>query len=53
MEEKKGVRNYNKHYVKKCAQCGKDLNPVEVLLGSVCGDCCRKNHREVVENGRS
>lgn len=30
----------------KCLQCGKVLG-AEVILGSVCGRCCRKNHRRV------
>lgn len=30
----------------KCIQCGKPLG-AEAFLGTVCGDCCRKNHRKV------
>lgn len=30
-----------------CAKCGKEMNPVEVLLGKICGDCAHKAHREV------
>jgi len=28
----------------KCTQCKKSLNPVQALMGPVCGDCTRKNH---------
>lgn len=31
----------------KCKQCGKPMNPVEVMLGPVCGKCCRDNHKKV------
>jgi hypothetical protein len=31
-----------------CLQCGKSMNPVEWMLGAVCGKCCRENHRRVV-----
>lgn len=34
--------------MKLCTQCGKPLNPVQVMLGLVCEDCCRLNHRRVV-----
>lgn len=30
-----------------CRQCGKPLNPVEVMLGPVCGKCARANHKRV------
>jgi len=30
-----------------CTQCGKAMNPVERMLGPVCGKCCRKNHKAV------
>lgn len=30
-----------------CSQCGKGMNPVEQMMGRVCGECPRKNHREV------
>jgi len=30
-----------------CKQCGKPLNPVQVMLGPVCGDCVRENHKKV------
>lgn len=30
----------------KCLQCGKPLG-TEAFLGSVCGVCCRANHRKV------
>jgi len=29
----------------KCQQCGKDMNPVERMLGPVCGKCVRDNHK--------
>lgn len=32
----------------KCRQCGKAMNPVEVMLGPVCGLCCRENHKRFV-----
>lgn len=31
------------HY---CDQCKRDMG-YEFILGPVCGDCCRKNHRRV------
>lgn len=31
----------------RCEQCGKEMNPVEAILGAVCGDCCRLNHAKV------
>jgi len=30
-----------------CSQCGEGMNPAEVMLGPVCGRCCRKNQRRV------
>ena len=30
-----------------CAQCGAPMNPVERMLGPVCGKCCRANHKAV------
>jgi predicted amidophosphoribosyltransferase len=30
----------------RCAQCGRDLSPIDRMMGPVCGACCRKNHRE-------
>lgn len=27
-----------------CAQCNRPMNPVEVMLGPVCGKCVRANH---------
>lgn len=30
-----------------CGDCGAAMNPVEVMLGDVCGKCCRRNHRAV------
>jgi len=32
-----------------CKQCGKLLSPVEAMMGPVCGDCVRRNHRGVTE----
>ncbi len=29
-----------------CQQCGRTMNPAERMLGPVCGDCCRANHRQ-------
>jgi hypothetical protein len=29
----------------KCQTCGVHLNPVAVMLGPVCGQCCRENNR--------
>lgn len=29
-----------------CKQCGKPINPVDVMMGSVCGKCVRENHKE-------
>jgi hypothetical protein len=31
----------------KCKQCGKPMNPIERMLGPVCGKCCRDNHAAV------
>ena len=31
-----------------CAQCGEPMNPVQVMLGPVCGKCVKKNHAKVV-----
>jgi len=39
----------------KCKECGREMNPVERLLSveyNVCGKCCRKKHREVINNRR-
>jgi len=33
---------------KKCMQCGKPMNPIEWIMGPVCGKCCRANHKAVV-----
>jgi len=30
----------------RCPQCGKVMGP-EIFLGTVCGNCCRKNHEKV------
>lgn len=30
-----------------CTQCGRAMNPVEAMLGPVCGKCVRKNHMAV------
>ena len=30
----------------ECARCGKVLNPVEVILGTVCGYCARISHAQ-------
>lgn len=32
-----------------CRCCGKDLNPVAAMMGSVCGDCVGKQHKRVVD----
>lgn len=31
---------------RQCTRCGKDMNPVEVMLGPVCGKCVRELHKE-------
>lgn len=31
----------------RCEQCGEIMNPIEYFIGSVCKDCCRKNHKKV------
>ena len=36
----------------RCKQCGKVLSPVEAMLGPVCGECVRRNHREATAPGR-
>jgi len=33
-----------------CQQCGTEMNPVEAMLGPVCGICCRKNQTEIAGN---
>lgn len=40
--------------MRKCAKCGKKMNPVEVMLSSgnkplLCGECIRKLHKEVTK----
>lgn len=30
-----------------CEQCGRLLSPVEAVMGPVCGECVRENHRRV------
>lgn len=36
----------------KCAQCGNDLGDLEIIvLGPVCGKCCRANHRRMAGHG--
>jgi len=30
-----------------CAQCGQDMG-MEYILGAVCGNCCRLNHRHAM-----
>ena len=32
---------------RRCVQCGRNMNPVEWMLGATCGQCCRRNHRRV------
>jgi hypothetical protein len=39
--------------MEKCRQCCKKINPVEAMLGPVCGKCCRKNHQLVIKHGVS
>jgi len=31
--------------VRSCKQCGAAMNPVEAMLGPVCGKCCKANHK--------
>jgi len=31
----------------RCPQCGKVMGP-EIFLGTICGNCCRKNHEKAV-----
>ena len=33
----------------QCKQCGKAMNPVEAMLGPVCGVCCRENHKRAIK----
>lgn len=35
----------------KCSQCNKQMNPVEALLGPVCGKCARVNHPRITRQG--
>ena len=30
-----------------CRQCGRTMNPADAMLGPVCGQCCRANHRRL------
>lgn len=32
----------------KCDQCGRQMNPIERMMGPVCIQCCRANHAAVV-----
>jgi hypothetical protein len=38
--------------INRCRQCQRQMNPVEWMMGSVCGRCVRENHAKVVGNGR-
>ena len=31
----------------KCKQCKKKMNPVEAMMGDICGSCARENHRKL------
>ena len=33
--------------MKKCSQCGKEMNPIDYMLGPVCLACCKANHAKV------
>lgn len=37
--------------VYKCSQCFKIMTIVERMLGPVCGECARKNHKRVIGKG--
>lgn len=49
-EKKKAAieKSLKKHGLRedKCSQCGTDRNPVDSLLGDVCGKCARDNHKK-------
>jgi len=32
----------------KCQSCGKKLNPVQAMLGNVCGKCTREAHKQAI-----
>lgn len=32
-----------------CKRCGKPMNPVEVMLGPVCGKCTRELHKKATK----
>ena len=32
-----------------CRQCGKPMNPIDVMLGPVCTKCCRENQKKMTE----
>ena len=34
-----------------CAQCGRKMNPVDALIGPVCGKCTRMNHQALTQHG--
>jgi hypothetical protein len=37
----------------RCEGCGRELNPVAVMLGPVCGACVRVRHAEVTGDARA
>jgi len=34
---------------RRCSVCGKDMNPVDAIMGKVCGACTREQHRRTVK----
>lgn len=32
----------------KCVQCGEPMTPVDAMMGPVCGECARINHKAAV-----
>ncbi len=33
----------------RCKECGTALNPIQMMMGNICGDCVRKAHREAIQ----
>ena len=36
-------------FIMECEQCKKSMNPIETMLGPMCGNCVRKRHKETIE----
>ncbi len=49
---KEGTMREDETPMTPCKQCGKPMNPVERMLGPVCGKCTRENHKRATGGGR-